>query len=125
MKCTKCTKHLKNTMGTRYLAGRFSEKYEIVYSTITKYRCHGKQSCGHVFLVQIDFPHNQELAKTETIHQDWSVWQNAMKSRPGSQPGQTTASPYTNAACRDPHAMMTTRNGRVLNLFLEKYHRAG
>jgi hypothetical protein len=122
--CPKCSKLLKPEKGVRFITNGFADKYQKTYSKLQKYKCDGRKGCKYAFLVQKDFPMDDTLAIQITLHERWEVWNKASKSRPGSEPGQTTVSDYTDWAHRDPAVMITDKKGKVSNLFLSRYYQA-
>jgi hypothetical protein len=98
--CPECGRAVKTHEGKRYLPGKWTEKRNIVHSELYKVFCRSRRGCKWTFIFQLDFPLDAQLAPAATSHQNWALFANALRSKPGIPVGGTTYSEYTQRISR-------------------------
>lgn len=90
---------------TRYLGEQFHEHRSIASSVLKKQRC----DHGHLFIQRKDWPLDGSLEPTISYNDDFVVWHNAIKTKPGIPPGKTTISEYSDYIHRGDHIQTLKR----------------
>lgn len=90
---------------TRYLGEQFLEHRSIAASTLKKKKC----KAGHYFIQRKDWPLDASLEPTVSYNDDFLVWHNAIKTKPGIPPGKTTISEFSDFIHRGDHLQILKR----------------